>query len=97
MQKSPSSFAERVIGAISPDPATYEEVEHDTDAAWQAAVGDRQRRRLAASARSEHWPRGRHSGRGIPSHGRGAGGYRNGIQHQFRGCRRPDTPLDVMP
>ena len=38
MQKSPSSFAERVIGAISPDPATYEEVEHDTDAAGQAAL-----------------------------------------------------------
>jgi hypothetical protein len=33
-----SSFVDRVIGAIRLDPATYEEVEHDTDATWQAAV-----------------------------------------------------------
>ncbi len=38
MQVSSSSFVERVIGAIRLDPATYEEVEHDTDATWQAAV-----------------------------------------------------------
>jgi hypothetical protein len=38
MQRSSSSFVERVIGAIRLDPATYEEVEHDTDATWQAAV-----------------------------------------------------------
>ena len=38
MQLSSSSFVERVIGAIRLDPATYEEVEHDTDATWQAAV-----------------------------------------------------------
>jgi hypothetical protein len=35
---SSSSFVDRVIGAIKLDPATYEEVEHDTDATWQAAV-----------------------------------------------------------
>src|SRR5688500_12932933 len=35
---SSSSFVERVIGAIRLDPATYEEVEHDTDATWQAAL-----------------------------------------------------------
>src|ERR671919_947286 len=33
-----SSFVDRIIGAIRLDPATYEEVEHDTDATWQAAV-----------------------------------------------------------
>src|SRR5918997_1396658 len=33
-----SSFVDRVIGAIRLDPATYEEVERDTDATWQAAV-----------------------------------------------------------
>src|SRR5215213_5900984 len=38
MQHSSSSFVERVIGAIRLDPAAYEEVEHDTDATWQAAV-----------------------------------------------------------
>jgi hypothetical protein len=38
MQRSASSFVERVIGAIRLDPATYEEVEHDTDATWQAGV-----------------------------------------------------------
>jgi Yip1 domain len=38
MQRSSSSFDERVIGAIRLDPATYEDVEHDTDATWQAAV-----------------------------------------------------------
>src|SRR3954465_15145468 len=38
MQLSSSSFVERVIGAIRLDPAAYEEVEHDTDATWQAAV-----------------------------------------------------------
>jgi hypothetical protein len=38
MQLSSSSFVERVIGAIRLDPATYEEVEHDTDATWQAVV-----------------------------------------------------------
>jgi hypothetical protein len=38
MQLSSSSFVERVIGAIRLDLATYEEVEHDTDATWQAAV-----------------------------------------------------------
>jgi hypothetical protein len=38
MQVSSSSFVERVIGAIRLDPATYEEVEHDTDATWQAAL-----------------------------------------------------------
>jgi hypothetical protein len=38
MQLSSSSFIERVIGAIRLDPATYEEVEHDTDATWQAAI-----------------------------------------------------------
>jgi hypothetical protein len=38
MQLSSSSFVERVIGAIRLDPATYEEVEHDTGATWQAAV-----------------------------------------------------------
>ncbi len=38
MQQSSSSFVERVIGAIRLDPATYEEVEHDTDATWQAAL-----------------------------------------------------------
>src|SRR5829696_7263520 len=35
---SSSSFVDRVIGAIRLDPATYEEVEHDTDATWQAAL-----------------------------------------------------------
>ena len=38
MQLSSSSFVERIIGAIRLDPGTYEEVEHDTDATWQAAV-----------------------------------------------------------
>jgi hypothetical protein len=38
MQLSSSSFVERVIGAIRLDPATYEQVEHDTDATWQAAL-----------------------------------------------------------
>src|SRR5215212_5578911 len=38
MQTSSSSFVERVIGAIKLDPAAYEEVEHDTDATWQAAL-----------------------------------------------------------
>jgi hypothetical protein len=38
MQVSSSSFVDRVIGAIRLDPATYEEVEHDTDATWQAAL-----------------------------------------------------------
>jgi hypothetical protein len=38
MQRTPSSFVERAIGAIRLDPATYEEVEHDTEATWQAAV-----------------------------------------------------------
>jgi hypothetical protein len=38
MQLSSSSFVDRVIGAIRLDPATYEEVEHDTDATWQAAL-----------------------------------------------------------
>src|SRR5215216_1517040 len=39
MQLSPSSsFVDRVIGAIKLDPATYEAVEHDTDATWQAAL-----------------------------------------------------------
>jgi hypothetical protein len=37
-QVTSSSFIERVIGAIRLDPATYEEVEHDTDATWQAAL-----------------------------------------------------------
>jgi hypothetical protein len=35
---SSSSFVDRIIGAIKLDPATYEAVEHDTDATWQAAV-----------------------------------------------------------
>ena len=35
---SSSSFVDRVIGAIKLDPATYESVEHDTDATWQAAL-----------------------------------------------------------
>lgn len=35
---SSSSFVNRVIGAIRLDPATYEAVEHDTDATWQAAL-----------------------------------------------------------
>jgi hypothetical protein len=35
---SSSSFVERVLGAIRLDAATYEEVEHDTDATWQAAL-----------------------------------------------------------
>jgi Yip1 domain len=35
---SSSSFVDRVIGAIRLDPATYESVEHDTDATWQAAL-----------------------------------------------------------
>ncbi len=35
---STSSFIDRVIGAIRLDPATYEAVEHDTDATWQAAL-----------------------------------------------------------
>jgi len=35
---SSSSFVDRVIGAIRLDPATYEAVEHDTDATWQAAL-----------------------------------------------------------
>ena len=35
---SSSSFIDRVIGAIRLDPATYEAVEHDTDATWQAAL-----------------------------------------------------------
>jgi Yip1 domain len=38
MQLSSSSFVDRVIGAIRLEPATYEEVEHDTDATWQAAL-----------------------------------------------------------
>src|SRR5215212_7027569 len=38
MQRSSSSFVERIIGAIRLAPGTYEEVEHDTDATWQAAV-----------------------------------------------------------
>ena len=38
MQLSSSSFVDRVIGAIRLDPATYEAVEHDTDATWQAAL-----------------------------------------------------------
>jgi hypothetical protein len=37
-QVTSSSFVERVIGAIRLDPATYEEVEHDTDATWQAVA-----------------------------------------------------------
>ena len=35
---SSSSFVDRIIGAIRLDPATYEAVEHDTDATWQAAL-----------------------------------------------------------
>jgi hypothetical protein len=35
---SSSSFVDRVVGAIRLDPATYEAVEHDTDATWQAAL-----------------------------------------------------------
>jgi hypothetical protein len=35
---SSSSFVDRVIGAIKLDPATYEAVEHDTNATWQAAL-----------------------------------------------------------
>jgi hypothetical protein len=35
---SSSSFVDRVIGGIRLDPATYEAVEHDTDATWQAAL-----------------------------------------------------------
>jgi Yip1 domain len=35
---SSSSFVDRVIGAIRLDPVTYESVEHDTDATWQAAL-----------------------------------------------------------
>jgi hypothetical protein len=35
---SSSSFVDRVIGAIRLDPATYEAVEHDSDATWQAAL-----------------------------------------------------------
>jgi len=35
---SSSSFVDRVIGAIRLDPATFEAVEHDTDATWQAAL-----------------------------------------------------------
>ena len=38
MQLASSSFVDRVIGAIRLEPATYEEVEHDTDATWQAAL-----------------------------------------------------------
>jgi ABC-type sulfate transport system substrate-binding protein len=38
MQRSSSSFAERAISAIRLDPTTYEEVEHDTNATWQAAL-----------------------------------------------------------
>src|SRR5215213_795975 len=33
-----SSYVDRIIGAIRLDPATYEEVEHDTNATWQAAL-----------------------------------------------------------
>src|SRR4051812_16190635 len=97
MQISPSSFVERVIDVIRLDQATSQEVEQDTGVTWRAAVVDRQRRRLAASARGEHRPRGGHSGRGVPGQGRGASGYGNGIRHQFYGFRLPDTALDVMP
>jgi hypothetical protein len=38
MQLSSSSFVDRVIGALRLDPTIYEEVEHDTDATWQAAL-----------------------------------------------------------
>ena len=46
MQKSPSSFVKRVIGAIRLDPATSQEVEQDTGVTWRAAVVDRQGRAL---------------------------------------------------
>jgi hypothetical protein len=32
MQLSRTSFVDRIIGALRLDPATYEEVEHDSDA-----------------------------------------------------------------
>jgi hypothetical protein len=38
MQLSSASFVDRIIGAIRLDPATYEDVERDTDATWQAVA-----------------------------------------------------------
>src|SRR5215207_3500936 len=35
---SSSSFVDRIVGAIRLDPATYEAVEHDSLATWQAAL-----------------------------------------------------------
>lgn len=38
MQASSSSFADRVLGALKLDPATYEDVEHDESATGQAVA-----------------------------------------------------------
>lgn len=38
MQTSSSSFADRVLGALKLDPATYEDVEHDENATGQAVA-----------------------------------------------------------
>lgn len=38
MQTSSSSFVDRIIGAVRLDAATYEEVEHDSSATWQAVA-----------------------------------------------------------
>lgn len=38
MQQSSSSFVDRIIGAVRLDAATYEEVEHDSNATWQAVA-----------------------------------------------------------
>jgi hypothetical protein len=38
MQLATTSFFERILGVMQLDPRAYEEVEHDTDATWQAAV-----------------------------------------------------------
>jgi hypothetical protein len=38
MQLSRTSFVDRIIGALRLDPATYEEIEHDSDGTGQAAI-----------------------------------------------------------
>lgn len=38
MQQSSSSFVDRIIGALRLDPATYEDIEHDSSATMQAVA-----------------------------------------------------------
>jgi hypothetical protein len=38
VQPASASFVDRIVGALRLDPAAYEDVEHDTDATWQAVA-----------------------------------------------------------